>query len=142
MDRKSVQSGIWLIGIGILLLTGFWWPGILILAGISMLVGTLLPDNGPTRVAMPDPAQEPPASVQADEPKSEVEDEREIPSALGGGYQPDLLTHSTALLPAECPMCGGPVLAREEDLVWTGYQTARCPFCATELPLPAPQPSL
>ncbi len=35
----SAQAGIWLIGIGILALTDFWWPGIMFLIGFSMLIG-------------------------------------------------------------------------------------------------------
>ena len=30
---------VWLIGLGFLFLHGWWWPGILILVGISMLIG-------------------------------------------------------------------------------------------------------
>ncbi|HLF87830.1 MAG TPA: hypothetical protein VI451_02710 [Anaerolineales bacterium] len=37
MQRSNLQTGIWLIGIGILALTGFWWPGIMFVIGISAL---------------------------------------------------------------------------------------------------------
>lgn len=132
MDRKSVQSGIWLIGIGILLLTGYWWPGILILIGLSMLANAMIPEDSPDRVEMPAPA-----AVKEDLSESTGTD-NEIPPALGADYSPTPLVHSTAQLPGACPMCGGPVLAMEAELEWTGHQTARCPWCAVELPLPEP----
>ena len=34
-------GGIWLIGIAVLAVTGWWWPGIMVLVGISALVGGL-----------------------------------------------------------------------------------------------------
>lgn len=37
-----LQSAIWLIGIGILFLTGDWWPGILIVIAISILAELVL----------------------------------------------------------------------------------------------------
>lgn len=37
----GLQGGVWLIGIGVLALLDAWWPGILILIGLSMLVGAL-----------------------------------------------------------------------------------------------------
>jgi len=39
MQRGNLQIGIWLIGIGGLAFTGFWWPGIMFVAGISALAG-------------------------------------------------------------------------------------------------------
>lgn len=132
MDRKSVQSGIWLIGIGVLLLTGYWWPGILILIGLSMLANAMIPEDAPARVDMPAPTPD----VEESVPTPEAE--AGIPPALGEGYSPTPPTHSSALLPDVCPMCGGPVLAMQAELDWTGYQSARCPWCAVELPLPEP----
>lgn len=132
MDRKSIQSGIWLIGIGILLLTGYWWPGILILIGLSMLANAMIPEDTPVRVEMPAPA------ATKEEAQASTGAEDNIPPALGTGYLSTPTVHSTALLPGACPMCGGPVLAMEAELEWTGYQSARCPWCAVELPLPEP----
>ncbi|MEM5774402.1 MAG: hypothetical protein AAGU05_05315, partial [Anaerolineaceae bacterium] len=39
---SNLNAAIWLIGLGILWLTGLWWPGILIVAGVSMLVQAVL----------------------------------------------------------------------------------------------------
>jgi len=39
MDRRkqasSVSGGIFLIGLGMLMITGWWWPGILVVVGLS-----------------------------------------------------------------------------------------------------------
>src|SRR5438876_445365 len=35
---NAVTGGIWLIGLGVLFATHFWWPGILFLAGITAIV--------------------------------------------------------------------------------------------------------
>jgi len=37
MRKDNVQTGIWLIGIGVLALTNFWWPGIMFVIGLSAL---------------------------------------------------------------------------------------------------------
>ncbi len=38
MNRKNVIAAVWLIGLGILFMIGYIWPGILILIGITMIV--------------------------------------------------------------------------------------------------------
>lgn len=35
---NAVTAGIWLIGLGVLFATRFWWPGILFLIGITAIV--------------------------------------------------------------------------------------------------------
>jgi len=39
MDKKkrasSISGGIFLIGLGVLLFTGWWWPGIMLVIGLS-----------------------------------------------------------------------------------------------------------
>jgi len=39
----GVQGAVWLVGFGVIALLGIWWPGILILAGISILIGMIEP---------------------------------------------------------------------------------------------------
>ncbi|HNB52210.1 MAG TPA: hypothetical protein PK530_09725 [Anaerolineales bacterium] len=39
MNKSNLQSGIWLIGIGVLALTNTWWPGIMFVVGLSVLIG-------------------------------------------------------------------------------------------------------
>jgi len=45
MNRKNVIAAVWLIGLGILFLIGYIWPGILILIGITMIVNTTMRDE-------------------------------------------------------------------------------------------------
>ena len=35
----GITGGVWLIGLAVLFMTGWWWPGILVLVGISSLLG-------------------------------------------------------------------------------------------------------
>ena len=37
-QAHTITGGIWLIGLGVMFATGYWWPGILILAGITAIV--------------------------------------------------------------------------------------------------------
>jgi len=37
-QAHAISSGVWLIGFGVLFATGYWWPGILILCGITAIV--------------------------------------------------------------------------------------------------------
>ena len=39
---NNLQSLIWLVGIGILFITGDWWPGILLVVAISILAEFIL----------------------------------------------------------------------------------------------------
>ena len=40
--RNGITGGLLLIGIGILLLTGWWWPGIMVVLGIAVGAGLVL----------------------------------------------------------------------------------------------------
>jgi hypothetical protein len=35
MRRGSIASGVFLIGLGMLVLTGWWWPGIMLVIGLA-----------------------------------------------------------------------------------------------------------
>ncbi|MGF1871817.1 hypothetical protein [Photobacterium indicum] len=43
--RDGVSSGIFLIGFGLLYLTGWWWPGLLILLGVTGIVDMVMSAN-------------------------------------------------------------------------------------------------
>lgn len=118
------QSAIWMIGIGILMLWGHWWPGILILIGLSMILG------GFWKVSVPQPLEplEPPDGPSAPvAPQPPAAPKPIIPPA------PASVTRRTDLLPANCPRCGGPVRANE--VRWIGMQSAACAYCGATLPI-------
>ena len=37
-QANAVTGGIWLIGMGILFATGLWWPGMLVLVGLTAIL--------------------------------------------------------------------------------------------------------
>lgn len=116
---KDVQSAVWLIGLGILFLTGKWWPGILILIGISMVVETLargwsVVDTPPA----PPPPAPPPPVFQTPSAVSETpafsSRPVETPPAPRKARLPDL-----------CPNCGAP----PRTLAQRGDDPGLCPYC-------------
>jgi hypothetical protein len=135
MNRGAIQTGIWLIGLGILFLTGRFWPEILIVIGLSMLATALIPKS---KLRRSDKSSSKEALEQQSKAPFEEFDEEEnaLPPALGSEYAPPSNQFDASDLPPECPMCGGPVLADQQELVWIGRSKALCPYCATPLPVP------
>jgi hypothetical protein len=43
---NQVTGGVWLIGLGLLFYTGFWWPGVLFVLGASAIVQGLVEGRG------------------------------------------------------------------------------------------------
>ena len=121
------KGAIWMIGLGILMLWGHWWPGILLLIGISMLLGAFWKESAPqtpqTLEDVETPAV-PPAPTMSVPPVVKMP---VVPPA------PVSTVHRLDLLPANCPHCGGPV--RSHDVKWTGSQSAACPYCGSTLPM-------
>ena len=120
---RNLHAAVWLIGLALLAWQRWWWPGILVLAAISLLLeGALMQfaprafveEGGPS--AAPNPVQ----AVQVP------------PPAPAPGASP---AHRLELLPAACPKCGAPV--RGQDVKWTGPQSADCPYCGANLPMRA-----
>ncbi len=111
---RSLHSAIWLIGLAILFLRGWIWPGILVLIAISMVLEAILMQFTPKAIEKPEPPQpvSPPPAAQA---------------------VPPLPEHRLELLPAICPRCGGPI--RGHEVRWTGLQSADCPYCGANLPM-------
>jgi hypothetical protein len=135
MNRRDVIAGIWLIGLGLLFLFDFFWPGILILAGLSMIITALMP---PVRRDMP-PTAPPEATVIDVQPRPEPQSapamEEPLPAALA--EQADLV-YRQSLLPETCPACGGPVKQNAGRIVWHDADTAACPFCAQKIKINRP----
>lgn len=36
-QANAITSAVWLVGIGLLIVTGWWWPGIMFLIGLSAI---------------------------------------------------------------------------------------------------------
>jgi hypothetical protein len=106
-----------LIGLGILFFWGHWLPGILILIGLSILLGAFF------RSSAPGWPQDPPAPPVPMPPFA-------APTQAPAPVDP---IHRVDLLPATCPQCGGPI--RSYEVKWTGAQSAACPFCGSNLPM-------
>jgi hypothetical protein len=49
-ERSGVAGGLVLIGVGILLITGWWWPGIMVVIGVASAADRWL--SGRTREAI------------------------------------------------------------------------------------------
>ncbi len=117
---KSVQSAIWLIGLAILALNDWWWPGILVLVAISMISQALIQSLAPEAVE----------SIEESESKKPLS---EASHSIATDPQPSQPAYPTNRLPSECPKCTAPV--RGIEVHWTGPQSADCPYCGANLPL-------
>jgi len=121
---NAFSGWFWLAGLIILASNDWWWPGILILVGLSAVMSSMFKEWGdsPTfePVAPPKPI---PAPGLPPEP---------TPPQHFSPVQP-ALTPRSDLLPATCPRCGGPV--RPTEVTWRGPQSACCSYCGSALPL-------
>jgi hypothetical protein len=123
---RNIHTAVWLIGLAILFWKGWWWPGILILVGISALV------EGVIQAAVPE-AVGPQPEPEAIRPESKPEEKARVPApsvAAASAPEPEFRYD---LLPAKCPGCGAPV--RGHEVEWTGPQSADCQYCGTNLPM-------
>ena len=118
---RNLHGAVWLIGLAILAWQGWWWPGILVLVAMSMLLEGALMAFAPH--AFVDETAAPPAP----QPQAPVVVTTPAPAA-----PPE---HRLELLPATCPNCGGPLHGK--DVKWTGPQSADCPYCGANLPMRA-----
>jgi predicted RNA-binding Zn-ribbon protein involved in translation (DUF1610 family) len=114
--RGRFHAAIWLVGLAVLAITDRWWPGILILVVISILLETAVrrgdQGNGDDG-KKPEAAPAPPPRVETVILSAEV--------------------HKAEWLPLSCPKCGAPTRAAE--VRWMGDASAACPFCGSNLPL-------
>jgi hypothetical protein len=114
---RSLHLAVWLIGLAILAWRDWWWPGLLVLAGISLLIEAALRQYAPQAYQEVEEAAAP------------------APAAPTSPPPPPVVEHRLELLPSICPSCGGPI--RGVEVRWTGPQSADCPYCGTNLPMAA-----
>jgi hypothetical protein len=119
---RDIHGAIWLIGLGILFWKGWWWPGILILLGLSGILEALIMLYVPRSYEEEIPAGTPPPAAPP------VADAPVTPAPVS--------EHRLELLPSICPMCGGPL--RGHEVKWTGPRSADCPYCGSNLPMVEP----
>lgn len=122
---RSVQVAIWIIGIYILWTRNLWWPGVLVLLGISLLYEAIVRRYVPSAYS-PERPEELNTAQKMEAPASAVST-LEAPTAT---TPPD---HPAALLPAVCPSCNAPI--HGEEVQWTGPESASCPYCGSNLPM-------
>ncbi|MHB1120954.1 MAG: hypothetical protein ACYC11_12940 [Bellilinea sp.] len=136
MNRKNALAGLWLIGLGILFLVDFFWPGILILIGLSMIISAYMKDEPgslpPSKTAAPvAPAvPEEPLTVEVEEKVVGAAVEAPLPAVLAGEGE---RLYLTSRLPEKCPACDAPMKANAEKMARDGDGTVECLFCGYRL---------
>lgn len=126
--HHELTGALWMIGMGVLFITGWWWPGILILMGVVSVVSAMAgewnwdgepeaqTEQKPKR-ARPVEATPPPSPFSSTEPLTRME------TALQA-VRP--ATPAAPLrLPEFCPHCGAPTRA----LRHFAPQPDECAFC-------------
>jgi hypothetical protein len=121
---RAVHALIWLVGLAILAWTNGWWPGILLLIGLSIIFETFLKWFAPH--AYQDATEVPP------QPSEQVSTSTAQPSVLSVPPAPEW-TGRDDWLPSTCPKCGAPT--RASQVRWSGPSSAACPYCGINLPL-------
>jgi hypothetical protein len=115
---RNLHGAVWLIGLAILAWQGWWWPGILVLVALSMVLEAVLMLYAPQ--AFEPPVNQAPASV----PTASQSPAPPAPAAV---------EHPFERLPSTCAKCGGPI--RGHEVKWTGLRSADCPYCGANLEL-------
>ena len=115
---RNLHGAIWLVGLAILAWQDWWWPGILVLAALSLVLEGVLMQYAPQAFEKMQPSSSPSPVVAAPMPSSPA---------------PSASEHRFDLLPSVCPKCGGPI--RGHEVKWTGSQSADCPYCGASLPM-------
>jgi hypothetical protein len=113
---RNLHAAVWLIGLAILAWRGWWWPGILVLVAISMVIEAILMQVAPQAFEKAAQQQSPPTHFEPPAPSASI------------SQSP---IHLLYLLPSVCSRCGGPI--RGHEVKWTSPQSANCPYCGANL---------
>lgn len=139
---KSVQSAVWMIGMGYLFWTGNWWPGMFYLIGISILVEVVL------KLVFASTLQNQEFDEDSFEAPQADDEDRLRPDPIPSPYNtrmqrldPEPIPpvqklsreYRLDLLPPNCPNCGAPI--GEKDVEMVGIKTAKCSFCGANMAL-------
>lgn len=126
--RMSIHSMVWLIGLVVIALTDSWWPGILILVVISVLL-----ESAVKRGDQNDGDVEKPETVTDEKPEVSPASPPRVETVIPPRAVPSMETRKAEWLPLNCPKCGAPT--RSADVRWTGDASAACPYCGSNLPM-------
>ena len=134
------NSLVWIIGLGILFMTHSWWPGIMILVGITMVLNTFAnsawSSDRPEEVDENTPWKDWTNQSSAPQPMSAPQPTLNQPSEVQGPTSQSSTVPQqeqyAGWLPVSCPNCGAPV--RPHSVHWTGQKTADCAYCGSALP--------
>ena len=113
---RNLHGAVWIIGLAILAWKDWWWPGILVLIAISMVLEAVLMLYAPQAFEKMEPPSPPSPIAETPMPSSPA---------------PSASEHLFDLLPSVCAKCGGPI--RGHEVKWTGPQSADCPYCGANL---------
>ncbi|HEY3312367.1 MAG TPA: hypothetical protein VGK00_12070 [Anaerolineales bacterium] len=125
--RHSLNGLLWMVGLFILFYTGHWWPGILILVGVSALLSALPDGRADRGLTGVDQDQRAPSEGWNNPPARTpviINLPPPSPAPASNAPRPDLL-------PANCPRCGAPV--RTAEVKWTGSHSAACAYCGSNV---------
>jgi len=117
----AIQTAIWLIGLAVLAVKGWWWPGILVLVALSVITEAIIEILVPDAVETVE-SEEKAAPFMAGEEKAAP-----VPKIIVTPH------HPVHRLPSVCPQCNAPV--RGHEVQWTGHESAGCAYCGANLPL-------
>lgn len=135
MNRKNVLAAVWLIGLGVLFLFDLFWPGILILIGISLIVTNFMPEETNSAV----PQEKPSVTKGAATAESVVEGTVVEPASPAETPLPPALTseadrlYLASRLPERCPACDAPMKANAAQMELQEDGSAACLFCGYRL---------
>jgi hypothetical protein len=100
---QKIQGGIWLLGLALLIWSGWIFPGIFVLLAVSGLfqAGVLFYIRNQEEQKL--------KTKQLDQ----------------------LAAERASWLPSTCPGCGGPM--NVQNVNWTGTSSATCPYCSANI---------
>jgi len=114
--RGQIHAVLWLVGLAVLAITDNWWPGILILVAISILLESAVKRGDQN-------------DGDVEEPKTVIDESLRLTPASPPRVEtvaPPVGTHRAEWLPLNCPKCGAPT--RAADVRWTGDFSVACPI--------------
>jgi hypothetical protein len=121
---RNLHGAIWMVGLAIIAIKGWWWPGILVLVAFSAVFESILMLIFP-QAAEPVPPVPPVTPVAPQPPVAPFSNPFQAAT-----QEAEYPAH---LLPSNCPRCGAP--ARGHEVKWTSSHSADCSFCGANLPL-------